>query len=166
MFFVSIAPALTFGEYLLRNTGSQWGVTEVLFSTALTGALYSVLSAQRLTIVGVSGPITILARTIYSLSLTYEINFIVWFSWCNIWTAVLHFLRGSFNAPAFLVSWVTRFSEDVFGLLISVIYVVNAIQDLVTFFTTSEYTLDEQYMSFILCFGVFILALHLHRARS
>lgn len=166
IFFVSIAPALTFGEFLHDKTDGQWGVGEVLLSTSMTGILYTIFAAQPLTIVGVSGPITIIARSLYTLSVTYDINFIVWFSWCNIWTAVLHFLLCSVNAPAFLVSWVSRFSEDVFGLLISIIYIVNAIQDLVNFFDNPDYSLDAQYFCFILCTGVCILALYLHNARK
>ena len=164
--FVSLAPSLTFGEYLNTKTDGAWGVTEVLFATGITGVLYSLLTAQPLTIVGVSGPISILASTIYTLSIRYNINFIIWFSWANIWTAILHFILSFINAPTILIYYITRFSEDTFGMLISIIFIVNSIVDLNTYFTSDNITLDAQYFCFILTFGVAISALYLHNARQ
>jgi VIT1/CCC1 family predicted Fe2+/Mn2+ transporter len=46
MFFTSIAPALAFGFLLDLKTNQAIGVVEVLFSTALCGIIYAIISGQ------------------------------------------------------------------------------------------------------------------------
>ena len=48
MFFTSIAPALAFGFLLDIKTNQAIGVVEVLFSTALCGIIYAIISGQQM----------------------------------------------------------------------------------------------------------------------
>lgn len=44
IYFSSIGPAVTFGAYLNERTNAQYGVVEVLLSTALTGVVYALIA--------------------------------------------------------------------------------------------------------------------------
>lgn len=85
MFFTNILPGITFANDLNELTGASWGTIEVVFSTGLCGVIFSLLvfwstlepssflifhrfSAQPLTILGVTGPFSVLAENIYTLS--------------------------------------------------------------------------------------------------
>jgi hypothetical protein len=88
VFFTNILPGITFASDLYNLTGQSWGTIEVVFSTGLCGiifALYATMemimrcysdfvlltcarfSAQPLTILGVTGPFSVLAENIYHL---------------------------------------------------------------------------------------------------
>lgn len=55
----SILPALAFSLDMFQNTGSNYGVNEVLLASVLGSVVFAVAAAQPLVIVGVTGPITV-----------------------------------------------------------------------------------------------------------
>lgn len=67
VFFTNILPGITFASDLYVLTGMTWGTIEVVFSTGLCGVIFSLFSVQPLTILGVTGPFSVLAENIYDL---------------------------------------------------------------------------------------------------
>ncbi|GLI80749.1 hypothetical protein PoHVEF18_009106 [Penicillium ochrochloron] len=67
VFFTNLLPGITFASDLYVLTGKTWGTIEVVFSTGLCGIIFSLFSIQPLTILGVTGPFSVLAENIYSL---------------------------------------------------------------------------------------------------
>jgi hypothetical protein len=67
VFFTNLLPGITFASDLYVLTGQNWGTIEVVLSTGLCGIIFSLLSIQPLTILGVTGPFSILAENIFSL---------------------------------------------------------------------------------------------------
>lgn len=85
VFFTNLLPGITFAGDLYALTGQAWGTIEVVFSTGLCGMIFALwvdtensetrhkfdleysFSAQPLTILGVTGPFTVLAESIYNL---------------------------------------------------------------------------------------------------
>ncbi len=91
VFFTNILPGITFASDLYVLTGKSWGTIEVVFSTGLCGLIFSLyvnsklyhharridldafsdlsssFSGQPLTILGVTGPFSVLAENIYNL---------------------------------------------------------------------------------------------------
>lgn len=55
MFFSSTIPAITFAAFLIDSTNNQYGVVEVLLSTAIAGVAWSIFAGQPLVIIGVTG---------------------------------------------------------------------------------------------------------------
>ena len=98
VFFTNLLPGITFASDLYVLTGQNWGTIEVVLSTGLCGIIFSMyachfrqipfstlpvivvlrrmltnpqrFSGQPLTILGVTGPFSILAENIYSLCIT------------------------------------------------------------------------------------------------
>jgi hypothetical protein len=54
IYFASIGPGITFASQLNRTTDGALGASEVIFSTAISGIIYSILGGQPLVIVGVT----------------------------------------------------------------------------------------------------------------
>ncbi|KAL8416853.1 hypothetical protein RB596_007119 [Gaeumannomyces avenae] len=72
VFFTNILPGITFASDLYALTGQSWGTVEVVvFSTGLCGVIFSLFSAQPLTILGVTGPFSVLAENLYELSVKH-----------------------------------------------------------------------------------------------
>ncbi|KAF2144091.1 uncharacterized protein K452DRAFT_223383 [Aplosporella prunicola CBS 121167] len=131
VFFTNLLPGITFASDLYVLTGKNWGTIEVVFSTGLCGIIFSLFSIQPLTILGVTGPFSILAENIYSLCDTsFNIPFLPFMSWSLIHAAWMHYLLAIFNAHDYTMRYVTTFSTEIFSLLNSIIYFHKAIQEL------------------------------------
>jgi boron transporter len=152
MFATSIFPAITFASLLHRETNSSIGVIEVLLSSCITGSLYSIFSGQPVTIVGVTGPTSILTIATYNMSKRWNIDFIPFYGCAQLWAFVLHLLLVMFNSCQ-LAKYITDFSCEIFGILIALIYFESGIDDLVIGFKT-DVTIGL--FEFILAVGLFL----------
>ena len=131
VFFTNILPGITFASDLYVLTGKSWGTIEVVFSTGLCGVIFSLFSIQPLTILGVTGPFSVLAENIYSLcSKTFDIPFLPFMAWSLIHAGWMHYILAIFNAHDWTMRYVTTFSTEIFSLLNSIIYFHKAIQEL------------------------------------
>ena len=131
VFFTNILPGITFASDLYVLTDQNWGTIEVVLSTGICGIIFALLSNQPLTILGVTGPFSVLAENIYSLCTTsFGVPFLPFMAWSLIHAGWLHFLLAVFNAHDWTMRYVTTFSTEIFSLLNSIIYFHKAIQEL------------------------------------
>lgn len=88
-------------------------------------------SAQPLTILGVTGPFTVLAENIYVLcEKNFGVPFLPVMAWSLIHAGWMHYLLAIFNAHDWTMQYVTEFAADIFSLLNSVIYFHKAVREL------------------------------------
>ena len=86
----SLLPALAFILDMNHNTGGFYGVNEALFSSALATIVFSIFAAQPLTIVGITGLISLFNYTIYHIIQRYDVFLYPQFMvWVGIWAAIL-----------------------------------------------------------------------------
>ncbi|KAJ5099453.1 hypothetical protein N7532_006454 [Penicillium argentinense] len=131
VFFTNLLPGITFASDLYVLTGKTWGTIEVVFSTGLCGIIFSLFSIQPLTILGVTGPFSVLAENIYSLcDEVFQIPFLPFMAWSLIHSAWMHYLLAIINAHDWTMRYVTTFATEIFSLLNSIIYFHKAIQEL------------------------------------
>ena len=131
VFFTNLLPGITFASDLYVLTGQNWGTIEVVFSTGICGIIFSLFSIQPLTILGVTGPFSVLAENIYSLCVdSIGIPFLPFMAWSLIHAGWMHFLLAVFNAHDWTMRYVTTFSTEIFSLLNSIIYFHKAVQEL------------------------------------
>lgn len=165
VFFTNLLPGITFASDLYVQTGAHWGTIEVVFSTGLCGLIFSLFSIQPLTILGVTGPFSVLAENIYSLCVdSFGIPFLPFMAWSLLHAAWLHYLLAILNAHDWTMRYVTHFSCDIFSLLNSIIYVHKAVQEL------QRARADLSFAAFLYAVigaaGTFLLALALSSAHS
>lgn len=131
VFFTNLLPGITFASDLYVLTGASWGTIEVVFSTGLCGLIFSLFSIQPLTILGVTGPFSVLAENIYSLCTdSFKIPFLPFMAWSLIHAGWMLCLLAMFNAHDWTMCYVTDFSGEIFSLLNSIIYFHKAVQEL------------------------------------
>ncbi|KAH7322128.1 HCO3 transporter family-domain-containing protein [Rhizoctonia solani] len=128
IFFANVLPGIAFSLDLIETT-SQYGVTEVLMSSFMAAFIFSVFSCQPLCISGVTGPITVLNKTIYDILETREDapEYLHFIGWVYLWAAIMHWFAAAFNAANFL-RYVTRFSCDTFGFYVAWVYLQYGVQ--------------------------------------
>lgn len=126
LFFACIAPAITFGAIYAKTTGNWIGAVEMITATAWCGIFYAVLGGQPMMINGGTGPVLAFAGVLYSMSNSMDIPFLTFNAWVGIWTAGYLVLAAFLDLNRFM-HLATRFTDEIFALLISVIFIINAI---------------------------------------
>ncbi|ELU42279.1 anion exchange family protein [Rhizoctonia solani AG-1 IA] len=104
IFFANILPGIAFSLDLIETT-DQYGVIEVLLSSFMAAVIFSVFSCQPLCIAGVTGPITVLNKTIYDILKTRNDapEYLHFIGWVYLWAAIMHWIAAAFG---FYVAWV------------------------------------------------------------
>ncbi|KAF8319782.1 hypothetical protein DL93DRAFT_2132218 [Clavulina sp. PMI_390] len=128
IFFANILPGIAFSLDLIETT-NQYGVIEVLLSSFMASFIFSVFGAQPLCIAGVTGPITVFNKTIYTIieGKPDSPPYLHFVGWVYLWSAIMHFGLAILNACNFL-RYVTLFSCDTFGFYVSWVYLQYGVQ--------------------------------------
>ncbi|KAM5441302.1 hypothetical protein MferCBS31731_003731 [Microsporum ferrugineum] len=123
----SILPALAFSLDMFEKTHMSYGVNEVLLASVLGAVVFSFLAGQPLVIVGVTGPITVFNYTVYDIIAPRGTNYLAFMCWIGIWSLIMHWVLAITNSCNGL-TFVTRFSCDIFGFYVAFIYIQKGIQ--------------------------------------
>ncbi|KAG8378894.1 hypothetical protein BUALT_Bualt07G0032000 [Buddleja alternifolia] len=181
IFFASAIPVISFGEQLERNTNGTLTAVQTLASTALCGVIHSVIGGQPLLILGVAEPTVLMYTFMFDFAkdrkdLGQEL-FLAWTGWVCVWTAALLFLLAVLGACS-IINRFTRLAGELFGLLIAMLFMQQAIRGLVEEFgiPKRENTKDAAFLpswrfgngmfALVLSFGLLLTALKSRMARS
>lgn len=154
MFFANILPALAFSLDMFEKTGMSYGVNEVLLASVLGSVVFSLLAAQPLVIVGVTGPITVFNYTVYDIITPRGTNYFAFMCWIGIWALIFHWILAITNSCNGL-RYVTRFSCDIFGFYVAFIYLQKGIQVLTRQWEVSD---ESAYLSIMIALLVTAVA--------
>jgi len=148
MYFVNLLPALAYTLDMARRTDGFYGVNESLFSSALAAMVFSIMGAQPLTIVGITGLISLFNYTIYDIIKLYDVSIYPQFmAWTAIWAAIWHWLAAIWNLCDYM-RYVTDFSSETFGMYVGIIYMIKGVEELVSLF--DSYGSVDGYLSCII----------------
>ncbi|KAJ6901216.1 hypothetical protein NC651_019076 [Populus alba x Populus x berolinensis] len=181
IFFASAIPVISFGEQLDRDTDGVLTAVQTLASTALCGIIHSIIGGQPLLILGVAEPTVIM----YTFMFNFAKNipdlgsklFLAWSGWVCVWTAILLFLLSILGACS-IISRFTRVAGELFGLLIAMLFMQEALKGLVNEFgiPRRENPKSVQFQpswrfangmfALVLSFGLLLAGLSSRKARS
>ena len=179
IFFASALPVIAFGEQLSRETDGSLSTSETLASTAICGIIHSIFGGQPLLILGVAEPTIIMYSYLYSFAkktVGTEL-YLAWAGWVCVWTALMLFLLAIFNASN-VIKRFTRVAGELFGMLITVLFLQEAIKGVVSEFSipAGENASEEKFhfqwlytnglLAVIFSIGVLITSLKSTQARS
>jgi hypothetical protein len=149
LFFACLAPAVGFGGLFAVATNGAIGTIEMVSSTAACGVLYALLSAQPLTIIGSTGPVLAFVAALFQLSKSMNLPFLPLYAWTGLWTSTI-LLISSLTSASNLVKYLTRFTDEIFSLLISTIFVIEAISDITVTFTSPASTFTKALLTLVI----------------
>ncbi|KAI0510834.1 hypothetical protein KFK09_011443 [Dendrobium nobile] len=174
IFFASAIPVISFGEQLERNTDGVITAVQTLASTAICGIIHSIVGGQPLLVLGVAEP-TVLMYT-FCLILLSMICLHLNFQGVRV-DFFLLFLLAILGACS-IINRFTRVAGELFGMLIAMLFMQQAIKGLVDEFRIPERE-DRKALEFIpswrfgngmfalvLSFGLLLTALRSRKARS
>ena len=110
------------------RTGGFYGINEALLSSLFGAIIFSMFAAQPLTIVGITGLISLFNYTIYDIIQIYDITlFPAFMVWVSIWAAIFHWLVAICNLCDYM-RFVTDFSSQSFGYYVSIVYIIKGVE--------------------------------------
>ncbi|KAI3354861.1 hypothetical protein L3Q82_004656 [Scortum barcoo] len=133
IYFAALSPAITFGGLLGEKTDGLIGVSELIVSTAVQGVIFCLLGAQPLLVVGFSGPLLVFEEAFYSFCTANDIEYLTGRVWIGFWLIVIVLVMVAFEG-SFLVRFVSRFTQEIFSFLISLIFICETFIKLVRIF--------------------------------
>lgn len=128
LYFACLTPIITFGGLLGSATEQRIAAMESLMSGAVCGILYGLFSGQPLTILGSTGPVLVFETILYDFCKDHDLDYLSLRLWIGLWTAAILVILVAFDASA-LVCYITRFTEENFATLISLIFIYKAIEN-------------------------------------
>lgn len=134
IYFLNLMPALAYTLDMNARTGGNYGINETLLSSAIAGLVFSVLSCQPITIVGITGLINLFVYTTYDIVQNSGIDYLQFQAWVMIWSGITHFLVAIFNVSDY-TRFITDMTGETFGLYVGVIYIQKGVELLVLEFT-------------------------------
>lgn len=158
LFFACLAPSVTFGGIMADQTGGNIGAVEMIVSTALCGVVYAIFAGQPLNMLGGTGPMLIITSILYSMSRQFDVPFLSAYAWVGLWTCLFLVILALTDA-SFLMRYFTRFTDEIFAALISMIFIFEALGKIFGD-TNSE---ASSLLTLMLALGTFFIALNLSR---
>ena len=157
LFFACLAPAIAFGGLLGFATKGHMGTMETVGATAIGGVIYALFSAQPLTIIGTTGPLLAFLKVLYDACVTYNVPFLPVYSWVGLWSSFFLLLSSVFSLSN-VVEYFTRFTDDIFSTLISVIFIVEAVKNLSESFANPVVTGMQSFITLFVALTTFFTA--------
>jgi hypothetical protein len=169
LFFACLAPAVTFGGILGIYTDGAMGAVEMILASAICGIVFAFISGQPLTILGGTGPMLVITAMLFQLSNSLGLEFLSAYFWVGIWTAILTMIAAVTNLSK-IMKYFTRFTDEIFAALISVIFIYEAVNSIRKTFLETD-TIENHSVAFLtllLALGTFVIAngiAHLRKTR-
>uniref|UniRef100_A0A8C2TMC6 Anion exchange protein n=1 Tax=Coturnix japonica TaxID=93934 RepID=A0A8C2TMC6_COTJA len=131
IYLATITNAITFGGMLGDATANMQGVLESFLGTAFTGSIFCLFSGQPLTILSSTGPVLVFERLLFSFSEDYGLDYLEFRLWIGLWVAFFGLALVATEA-SHLVQYFTRFTEEGFCALISLIFIYDSLKKMLS----------------------------------
>ena len=166
LFFACLAPAITFGGFMAAKTGGDIGAVEMIVASAACGMAYALLSGQPLIILGGTGPMLVFTAILYDLCQQLQVPFLPTYAWVGLWSSLILLVLAVTDASGWMRLF-TRFTDEIFAALISLIFIFEAVKALAEIFEDLEAKRhhDTALLSLLLALGTFYIASSLSQMR-
>uniref|UniRef100_A0A0N5A3S7 Anion exchange protein n=1 Tax=Parastrongyloides trichosuri TaxID=131310 RepID=A0A0N5A3S7_PARTI len=125
MFFACFAPAITFGGLMGNYTNGQMGVMETLLAQCICGVIWGFVSSQPLIIVSATGPVLVFEAALYTYCESNSLDFLSIRVYAGVFMSIISTISVGLGG-ARLLKYVTRFTEEIFATLISIIFFIES----------------------------------------
>uniref|UniRef100_A0A8C5HTN6 Anion exchange protein n=1 Tax=Gouania willdenowi TaxID=441366 RepID=A0A8C5HTN6_GOUWI len=141
IYFAALSPAITFGGLLADKTEKMMGVSELMISTSIQGVIFCLIAAQPVLVIGFSGPLLVFEEAFYAFCKSQNIEFIVGRIWVGMWLIIIVVIIVAVEG-SFLVRFISRFTQEIFSILISLIFIYETFNKLIKIFKTHPLVLN------------------------
>jgi len=148
------------------QTKGQIGAVEMIAASAFCGVVFALVSGQPLVILGGTGPLLVFTAILFRLCSDMGLPFLPSYGWVGLWSAGFLLILAVTDASC-LMRYFTRFTDEIFSALISLIFIYEAIKSLVHIFEDLDVKKhhDTALLSLLLALGTFYIAMNLSQFR-
>ncbi|XP_019699364.2 band 3 anion transport protein isoform X2 [Harpegnathos saltator] len=133
MYFAALCTAITFGGLMSDKTQNVIGISETLVSGSWTGVVMALFATQPLVIIGTTGPLLLFDESLYNFCIANELEFLTVRVYVGAWMGIIAVVIACVEGSV-LVRLFTRFTEEIFTGLISILYIVETFIKLYNYF--------------------------------
>ncbi|KAM3598580.1 uncharacterized protein V6R79_019976 [Siganus canaliculatus] len=146
IYFAALSPAITFGGLLADKTEKMMGVSELMISTSIQGIIFCFIAAQPVLVIGFSGPLLVFEEAFYAFCKSQGIEYIVGRIWVGMWLVVIVVIIVAVEG-SFLVKYISRFTQEIFSILISLIFIYETFSKLFKIFKAHPLILNYEHLN-------------------
>lgn len=117
-----------FGAVYGKVTNNQIGAIETILATSWVGVFYSLVGGMPMCIIGSTGPVLALSTSIVNMSKGIGVSYLTFNAWISMWLLFYCVVCGFFDLTRY-VKLATRFTDEIFAMLIVGIFVMDAVGD-------------------------------------
>jgi len=143
LYFAVITPIITFGGLLADATHNNIAAMESMVGAAVAGSIFHMFAGQPLTIIGSTGPILVFETIMYYISSDYGLDYLELRLWVGTFIALMCFVLVATDA-SYLVMYITRFTEESFSTLISLIFITDGFKKLFSIYKSNKINFNWQ----------------------
>ncbi|CRK96265.1 CLUMA_CG009689, isoform B [Clunio marinus] len=145
LYFAGLATAITFGGLVGSKTRNLIGISETLVSACFVGMVFHAFSSQPLVFVGCTGPLILFDEALIKFCDTNpDYDYLVVRLYVGLWLTVIALTVSAFEGSVY-VRLFTRFTQEIFSALITVIYLVETALKLVVTYQRHPLLSEYQY---------------------
>lgn len=146
IYFAALSPAITFGGLLADKVDNMMGVSELLISTSIQGIIFCFVAAQPVLVIGFSGPLLVFEEAFFAFCKSQDIEYIVGRVWVGVWLVIIVVVIVAFEG-SFLVRFISRFTQEIFSILISLIFIYETFAKLGRIFKAHPLVLNYDHLN-------------------
>ncbi|KJH42853.1 HCO3- transporter family protein [Dictyocaulus viviparus] len=131
----------------------QMASMEAILSGGISGVLFAAFSGQPLNILSATGPTLVFEKILFEFCIGNGWEFLPFRCWVGIWITIYLIILTATDMSA-LVGLISRFTEEAFATLISLVFIIQAFQKLVEISHDAPIVVDprEVYESPCFCY--------------
>ncbi|XP_039511199.1 solute carrier family 4 member 1b (Diego blood group) isoform X2 [Pimephales promelas] len=146
IYFAALSPAITFGGLLADKVENMMGVSELMISTSVLGIIFCLVAAQPVLVIGFSGPLLVFEEAFFTFCKSQGIEYIVGRVWIGAWLMVIVVVIVALEG-SFLVRFISRFTQEIFSILISLIFIYETFAKLGRVFKEHPLILNYEHVN-------------------
>ncbi|XP_058463434.1 band 3 anion transport protein isoform X6 [Malaya genurostris] len=146
MYFAALSTAITFGGLSSDKTHNLIGISETLVSASIVGVVFHALCCQPLVIIGTTGPLLLFDEALNQFCIANNYSFLTVRVYVGIWLAIIALLVSAFEGSVY-VRLFTRFTQEIFSALITLIYLVETLMKLIYVYRRNPLYAEYRYQN-------------------
>ncbi|XP_049601074.1 solute carrier family 4 member 1a (Diego blood group) [Syngnathus scovelli] len=143
IYFAALSPAITFGGLLADKSEKMMGVSELMISTSIQGIIFCIFAAQPVLVLGFSGPLLLFEEAFFAFCKSQGMEYLVGRIWVGMWLIVIVVIIVAVEG-SFLVRYISRFTQEIFSILISLIFIYETFSKLIKIFKAHPLKLNYE----------------------
>lgn len=122
------------------------GVSETLVSACCVGIIFHTFCGQPLVVVGTTGPLILFDRALVAFCEANGFDFLNMRIYVGFWLIIISLVVSAFEGSAY-VRYFSRFTQEIFSALVTIIYLQSTFNKTISVFSTNPLLENQEYAS-------------------